>query len=205
MIESSSSIEVLSKSDLGKNEVLLFPGTRSCTKYTCATMKIRATMILHNIGFSKRKEKVFHRLIYLYKHQTTMSKRPQRNRKAPRPVYVPDEDIQFTDDLSVDSDFDMDGNESIGSEDSFSSEESGDDEYDMNDGFLVPDDYVDSSDDLSDDSEEEFSDYSDSSSAGSVVAEEDDDDDPVSDSDDQEEKTHDPSTLIQPSSEEKRN
>ena len=67
--------------------------------------------------------------------------RPVRNKKAPVPLYVPDEDIVFEDDISGES-----GDESIASGDDMSVDEeddaSGPNEY-VYDDFVVPDDASD--------------------------------------------------------------
>jgi len=118
-----------------------------------------------------------------------MSQRPKRTIKPPKPVYVPDEDIQFADDLSVDSDFDDD--ESLGITESEEEDyDSDEDEYDMNDGFVVPDDYEDSDlDTLDEDEESEY-----------ITSDDDDEDDDDESIVTNEEDAVDPATLIQPSS-----
>lgn len=101
-----------------------------------------------------------------------MSDRPKRARRAPKPLYVPDENAVLEGNEDVDSDYDMEADDDGVSVNTCSDEEeegkagpvqSSDinfndvvlpkqDEYDMTDGFVVPDDYI----------SEEDSDYSDS-------------------------------------------
>lgn len=110
-----------------------------------------------------------------------------RQRRAPQPLYVPDENIRFDDDESVDSDWDEDEDDiiSIRSSDEVSE---GDvaagggktrekEEYDMTDGFVVPDNY---------DSEEEYecSDSEEEEALSTGDEEDDEEDDEELDSDD---------------------
>ncbi len=72
-----------------------------------------------------------------------MSSRPVRQRNAPKPIYVPDENLEFDDDLSVDSEFDEEELDAV--LDEIEEQENRfeePDEYKM-DGFVVPDDASD--------------------------------------------------------------
>jgi len=61
--------------------------------------------------------------------------RPKRTIRAPKPLYVPDENAKMEDDSSVDSSYDIDEDEGL----SIVSSEDGSDEYEL-DSFCVDDD-----------------------------------------------------------------
>lgn len=130
------------------------------------------------------------------------SRRSSRQRRAPKPLYVPDENIRLEDDESVDSDWDngSEGGISIRSDDEISDEEfvsnthnanRDKEEYDMTDGFVVPDGYEDTDeesyeDELDSEDEEEL-DSEDETDSGDDDDEEEldseDDDSEISESD----------------------
>ena len=86
-----------------------------------------------------------------------MSGRPKRERVPPKPIYVPDENIQFDDDLSVDSEFDEDELDAV--IDEIEAQENRfeeDNEYKM-DGFVVPDDVSDTEEFLPDEHDDDMS------------------------------------------------
>lgn len=101
-----------------------------------------------------------------------MSQRPTRERKAPKPIYVPDESVQMEDDYSDDESVSL--HSSCDGDDCDMSVDSGDtgpNEY-VYDDFVVPDDLVEydtesekeeSELDIDDEDEDEDS-YSDSNS-----------------------------------------
>lgn len=104
--------------------------------------------------------------------------RPQRNRKAPVPLYVPDANQVMEDDFSGEEDDDDDDDgESIGESDSDVSYSGSEPNEYVYDDFLVPDEASVSQETQGDDEEEEELDSSDTESSDEEESEEDDDED----------------------------
>jgi len=119
-----------------------------------------------------------------------MSQRPKRTVKPPKPIYVPDENTQFEDDLSVDSDVDEEELDQIIDACERMEEESDVDDYEYDD-FVVRDDDIESEETKEEEEEEEelsgysseddellCSDYSGESGEENVIGEDSDDYDP---------------------------
>lgn len=130
--------------------------------------------------------------------------RPKRTRRAPTPIYVPDEDTVFPDDKKEanDSDYDYE-NDSDGmsvvdpEEDKFKGFSAPKDEYDLTDGFVISDSYVSSDDsDYSDwTSEEEESSTGEESSKEEYSGEDDSSDCETVSSEDELKEEENPTTI----------